>query len=94
MFCSTCGGDNPADAIFCHHCGTDLRNLAIPNPCPKNWEEMEGDASTRHCESCDKDVVDVTGMSKTEAIELFEESTERVCVHGRANRDGRLLFGE
>lgn len=34
MFCSKCGADNPAAALFCAKCGTTLASAAAPPPQP------------------------------------------------------------
>ena len=28
----------------------------IQNPCPKQWDKLQGDAKTRYCESCQHQV--------------------------------------
>lgn len=42
--------------------------LKVASPCPAKWEDMKGDDAVRHCDSCDKDVFQISNMS-TEQVE-------------------------
>jgi TonB family protein len=59
--------------------------VAIFEPCPANWEKMQIKLDVRHCEQCDKSVVDFTKKSRAEIITyLIENPNGSVC--GRMNQ--------
>ncbi len=52
----------------------------IPTPCPEDWEKMKIGLTSRFCESCTKDVMDFTKMSRQEILEyLLENQGQRTC---------------
>ena len=54
--------------------------LKIANPCNENWDEMSKNNLGRHCQLCDKTVVDFTKMSSEEIRDyLSKKGKERVC---------------
>ena len=54
--------------------------VIIPEPCHESWEKMTPTQTGRHCNSCEKTVVDFTAMSNDEIIVyLSERKQERVC---------------
>ena len=58
---------------------------AIFEPCPANWENMKIKLHARHCDQCDKSVVDFTKKSRAEIITyLIENPNGSVC--GRMNQ--------
>ncbi len=59
--------------------------VAIFEPCPANWENMKIKLHARHCDQCDKSVVDFTKKSRAEIITyLIENPNGSVC--GRMNQ--------
>jgi TonB family protein len=59
--------------------------VAIFEPCPANWENMKIKLHARHCDQCDKSVVDFTKKSRAEIITyLIENPNGSVC--GRINQ--------
>jgi hypothetical protein len=70
--------------------------VCIPEPCPQNWAAMTPTGAGRHCAVCDKVVVDLCGMSVSEARNLIEgriSRGERVCAQAVRRSDGRLALG-
>jgi len=54
--------------------------LQIPEPCHEDWNEMTPVQQGRFCDSCQKSVVDFTGMSDMQLIAFFKKpSTGSVC---------------
>lgn len=80
---------------------TRLRQIAISNPCPEDWDSMEGDQQKRFCAGCGCFVHNVSSLDANEAEKLLD-TTERVCTRlivdkqkGVLTRDGwvpRLLL--
>lgn len=54
--------------------------LKIEKPCNENWDKMSKNNQGRHCQLCDKTVVDFTKMSSEEIKEyLLKRGNERIC---------------
>jgi len=54
--------------------------LQIPEPCHEDWNKMTPVEKGRFCDSCQKSVVDFTGMSDMQLIAFFKKpSTDSVC---------------
>jgi hypothetical protein len=60
-------------------------NLSIPEPCHESWDRMTPDEKGKFCGSCQKSVVDFTGMSDRQLGEFFKKTTGSVC--GRFHED-------
>nr|WP_294858931.1 hypothetical protein [uncultured Fluviicola sp.] len=53
---------------------------SIQNPCDKSWNDMVPETTGRFCGSCEKTVVDFTGMSDFSIVDYLEShKTEKVC---------------
>lgn len=54
--------------------------LQIPEPCRESWDKMTPVDKGRYCDSCQKAVVDFTGMSDAQLVAFFKKpSTGSVC---------------
>lgn len=53
--------------------------LSIPQPCDEGWDAMTPSEKGRFCGSCQKQVVDFSGLSDREVIQLIEQSSGKVC---------------
>ena len=60
----------------------DLK-LSIPRPCSADWDGMTANNIGRHCDSCQKTVVDLSNFTDKELIEFFKKATGKIC--GRLN---------
>jgi hypothetical protein len=69
--------------------------LKVASPCPAKWDDMKGDDAVRHCDSCNKDVFQISNMS-TEQVERFLLARKglRTCVRFYQRADGTLLTGD
>lgn len=63
----------------------------IDNPCSQHWEQMTPEAQGRFCASCQKTVVDFTGMSDAEMLRAFAGAGAAVNAAGTC---GRFLRGQ
>jgi hypothetical protein len=52
--------------------------LTVPEPCHENWTQMTPVEKGRHCQSCDKTVLDFTVMTDTQ-IKMHLENNKSVC---------------
>ena len=54
--------------------------LQIPEPCHESWDKMTPVDKGRFCDSCQKAVIDFTGMSDAQLIAYFKKpSTGSIC---------------
>ena len=61
-------------------------NVSITEPCPEEWNNMKIGLISRHCDQCDKPVIDFTKMDRAEIIiYLLSNPTAKTC--GRMSRD-------
>jgi hypothetical protein len=70
-----------------------LETVRITTPCRERWEEMVGDDVVRHCGRCDRDVHDLSAMTKAEA-EAFLAQNGNACIRLRRRKDGRLVTAD
>jgi hypothetical protein len=68
-----------------------LDNLSVASPCNAEWDQMSGDARARHCQLCDKNVYNLSGMTRAEAEALLVEKEGRLCVRYFRRQDGTVL---
>lgn len=62
-------------------------HISIPKPCHENWDAMHPREQGRHCDACDKTVIDFTGKSEKEIGEYFaEHAGTRICGHFRISQ--------
>ena len=59
--------------------------LSIPKPCYENWNAMTPEDKGRFCDSCQKTVIDFSGMSDRQVAEFFKKPAGSVC--GRFHQD-------
>jgi hypothetical protein len=60
--------------------------IKVQESCHENWNGMQPNQQGRHCQSCQKTVVDFTDMTHTELINFFtKNNTGNTC--GRFNND-------
>jgi len=70
-----------------------LDEVRIATPCSARWEEMTGDDRVRHCAACDKDVFNIAGMPRAEAVALLSKGTS-VCIRMFKRTDGTVLTSD
>lgn len=69
----------------------DLFDLIdVPEPCPQSWETMQGDDKSRFCGSCEKDIYNLSEMTRSEAKKLILQSKESVCVRLEKDTHGKV----
>ena len=62
-------------------------HISIPKPCHENWDSMHPREQGRHCDACDKTVIDFTEKSEKEISEYFEKHpNQRICGHFRISQ--------
>ncbi len=56
-----------------------MKSIQLANPCSEHWEQMQPAAHGRFCDHCQKQVHDMTGLSTTEVIQLFQKNGGKLC---------------
>jgi hypothetical protein len=54
-------------------------HINIPESCHESWHEMTPNQKGRHCLSCQKTVVDFTGMTDAELVSFFTKNKGNTC---------------
>jgi hypothetical protein len=68
-----------------------LDNLQIAAPSDVGWESMTGDERTRICALCNKNVYNISQMSKKEANEFLYLTNHNACVSFFQRIDGTII---
>jgi hypothetical protein len=71
-----------------------LENLRIATPCSADWDEMRGDERVRFCGRCEKNVYNLSAMSRQEGEALVREKEGRMCVRLYQRQDGTVLTSD
>jgi hypothetical protein len=73
---------------------TFLDSIHSPAPCSADWDEMRGDERVRFCNSCEKNVYNLSAMPRREAVKFAARNSGRVCVRYVRLPDGRVLTAD
>jgi len=68
-----------------------LNNIKIASPCSADWQGMYGNERKRFCGECKLNVYNISGMTRSEAENLLEQSEGRLCVRYYRRADGTIL---
>lgn len=71
-----------------------LDNIRVATPCHVAWDSMTGDDRVRNCDSCKKDVFNLSMMSRDEAETLLRENTSGMCVRYFQRHDGTIMLAD
>jgi hypothetical protein len=69
-----------------------LNGIHIASPCPARWDRMIGDERVRACGACNKNVYNVSHMTRVEAEALFVEKEGHLCLRYYQRADGTILL--
>jgi hypothetical protein len=69
-----------------------LDQVRVASPCTADWNEMLGDERVRFCLSCEKNVFNLSSMTRDDAEDLLREKLgDEVCVRFYQRADGTIL---
>ena len=69
-----------------------LENVKVAAPCEASWADMEGDTDVRFCKSCEKNVFNLSMMSREEAESVLSAGSGKdICVRLYRRTDGTVL---
>lgn len=72
-----------------------LDQIAVASPCSANWDDMVGDDRVRFCLQCDKNVFNLSAMSKADAEALLDErASGELCVRYYQRADGTIMTSD
>src|ERR1700733_11735163 len=69
----------------------DVNKLKVAQPCPTNWESMDGNDRVRFCQLCELNVYNISEMTAAEIELLFANSSRRICARLFKRADGTVL---
>jgi len=65
-------------------------NISIPEPCGESWHKMTAVPGGRHCDVCEKCIVDFTQSSDKEIWKAYQKEG-KICGQFRADQLNRLI---
>lgn len=68
-----------------------LFGIQLGYSCPKKWKQMKGGNYVRHCDVCDKNVYNISMLSRKHATELIQEKEGKLCVVFYQRPDGTIV---
>jgi hypothetical protein len=71
-----------------------LDNIRVATPCSADWAQMTGDERVRHCGACQKNVYNLSSMTREEAQALIVEKEGKLCVRYFQRADGTILTAD
>ena len=72
-----------------------LDNIRIATPCPASWDRMVGDDRVRHCGDCNKNVYNLSEMTRDEAETLIVAKRGDLCARYCNQRaDGTIITSD
>jgi hypothetical protein len=71
-----------------------LENLRIATPCSADWDEMSGNDKVRFCGQCEKNVYNLSAMTRSEAEALVAKKDGRLCVRLYQRHDGTVITSD
>ncbi|HEX4421098.1 MAG TPA: hypothetical protein VH165_24440 [Kofleriaceae bacterium] len=69
-----------------------LDNIRIAAPCSAQWANMVGDDRVRACGDCQKNVYNLSELTREDAEALIREKEGRLCARYYQRADGTILF--
>jgi hypothetical protein len=82
------------DARTARRAAPFLDTLRIASPCNESWDEMIGDERTRFCARCQKNVHNISEMTRDEAETFLESVASAACVRMYQRADGMVLTAD
>jgi hypothetical protein len=71
-----------------------LDNIRVATPCSADWDQMTGDERARLCAQCNRDVYNISGLTRDEAEALIIEKEGELCVRYFQRADGTILLAD
>ncbi len=73
----------------------ELENLSVAAPCNADWDAMKGDDRVRFCGSCQKNVYNLSALSRVDAEHLIaKHEGPPPCIRLYKRRDGTVITND
>ncbi len=69
-------------------------SMRVAAPCSADWSAMAGDDRRRFCAQCERNVYNLSGMSRSAAERLVAQAEGRLCVRFFRRADGTVLTAD
>ena len=71
-----------------------IENLQVASPCSVPWSGMTGCDTVRSCAQCQKNVYNLSLLTRAEASDLILEKEGRLCIRFYKRFDGTVLTAD
>ena len=71
-----------------------LDNVRTASHCTASWDDMVGDDQIRRCAGCDKDVFNLSHMTREDAERLIQATSGKLCARYYRRADGTILTAD
>jgi hypothetical protein len=71
--------------------GPRLEDVRIAAPCGASWDAMKGDDRVRFCGKCEKNVYNLSAMTREDAEALLADRAGNICVRLYKRADGTVI---
>jgi len=68
-----------------------LDQFKIASPCSADWEQMEGNDRVRFCAECQKNVFNLSAMTRRDAEAQLKQTNGNLCARLYRRADGKVL---
>jgi len=68
-----------------------LEKIEIASACSADWESMSGDERVRFCDQCNKQVYNISRMTRTQAEQLLANSVGKLCARIERHPNGTVI---
>ena len=68
-----------------------LEKITVASPCHAQWDQMIGDDRVRYCGSCEKNVFNLSAMTRDEAESLIIATDAKICLRMYKRNDGTVM---
>ncbi len=71
-----------------------IDELQVASPCSAPWTDMTGSDTVRLCSQCEKNVYDLSLLTRAEAAQLIREKEGKLCIRFFKRADGTVLTAD
>src|SRR5689334_8290921 len=71
-----------------------LDSIRIGSPCRERWDDMTGDAQVRLCAGCNRNVYNLSEMTRAEAEAVLAVRGVKPCVRFYRRADGTIMTAD
>lgn len=68
-----------------------LKHVRVAAPCAADWNQMSGNERVRFCAQCERNVYNLSDMTRREAERLVTGAEGRLCIRFYRRADGTIL---